>query len=50
MPGLIREARDMQGIRESSRKGDRPASPPATGAGPTGGEPPAERGPRKKGS
>jgi uncharacterized membrane protein YqiK len=51
MPGLIREARDMQGIRESSRKGgDRPASPPAPSAGPAGGEPPAERGPRKKGS
>ena len=32
MPGLIREARDMQGIRDSSRKGGgdgKPASPPA---------------------
>ena len=48
MPGLIREARDMQGIKESARKsggGDKPAaSPPAA----EGGEPPAERGPRKK--
>jgi hypothetical protein len=54
MPGLIREARDMQGIRESSRKGGgegKPASPPAAspgGAAP--GETPTERGPRKKGS
>jgi hypothetical protein len=49
MPGLIREARDMQGIRDSARKGggDKPASPPAVSSG---GEPPAERGPRKKGS
>jgi len=48
MPGLIREARDMQGIRDSSRKGgDKPASPPAAGSeGPA----PTERGPRKKGS
>jgi hypothetical protein len=50
MPGLIREARDMQGIRDSaSRKGGdtKPASPPAApGAGET---PPTERGPRKKG-
>jgi len=48
MPGLIREARDMQGIRDSSRKGggDKPASPPAAGSeGPA----PTERGPRKKG-
>ncbi len=48
MPGLIREARDMQGIRNSSRKGggDKPASPPAAGSeGPA----PTERGPRKKG-
>src|SRR6185437_11489090 len=31
MPGLIREARDMQGIRDSSRKGGdaKPPSPPA---------------------
>ena len=53
MPGLIREARDMQGIRDSSRKGgdDKSASPPApsTGGQP-GGEAPVERGPRKKGS
>ncbi len=52
MPGLIREARDMQGIRESSRKGGegKPASPPAAGpGGPPTGEAPTERGPRKKG-
>ena len=50
MPGLIREARDMQGIRDSSRKAGgegRAASPPA--AGPGTGETPTERGPRKKG-
>jgi general stress protein YciG len=53
MPGLIREARDMQGIRDSSRKGgdDKPISPaaPSPGGQPAG-KPPAERGPRKKGS
>ena len=49
MPGLMREARDMQGIRESTtRKGGEgksaapPQSPPATG------EPRGERAPRKK--
>jgi hypothetical protein len=50
MPGLIREARDMQGIKDSSRKGGgeaKGASPPAP---PAGGEAPSERGPRKKGS
>jgi hypothetical protein len=49
MPGLIREARDMQGIRDTaSRKGgdSKPAAPPATG--PTTSEPRAERAPRKK--
>jgi uncharacterized membrane protein YqiK len=49
MPGLIREARDMQGIRDStSRKGGetKPAAPPEASAP---GEPPAERPPRKKG-
>ena len=48
MPGLIREARDMQGIRDSARKGGgdaKPATPPAGAA--TEGTPP-ERGPRKK--
>ena len=48
MPGLIREARDMQGIRETaSRKGgeSKPAAAPAT---PTTGEPRPERTPRKK--
>jgi len=46
MPGLIREARDMQGIKESTRKGSqgKPDTPPAAP-----GEPAAERGPRKKG-
>ena len=50
MPGLIREARDMQGIRDSSRKESgegRAASPPAAGSGTP--ETPTERGPRKKG-
>ena len=49
MPGLIREARDMQGIKEAeARKGGqgKPDTPPAA---PTSGEPAAERGPRKKG-
>src|SRR4029079_2324067 len=50
MPGLIREARDMQGIKESASRGggDKPASPPETG--PAAGGTPTERGPRKKGS
>jgi general stress protein YciG len=48
MPGLIREARDMQGIKESTRKGGqaKPDTPPAPDAS---GEPAPERGPRKKG-
>jgi hypothetical protein len=49
MPGLIREARDMQGIRETTRKGGssgKVAAPPAE-AGPA--EAPTERSPRKKG-
>jgi len=50
MPGLIREARDMQGIKESARKsgggGEKPAAAPPPSAD---GEPPAERSPRKKG-
>jgi hypothetical protein len=49
MPGLIREARDLQGVKESTRKGgggDKPAASPPAAEG--GGEPPAERGPRKK--
>ncbi|MGY4374551.1 putative membrane protein YqiK [Bradyrhizobium sp. i1.3.6] len=52
MPGLIREARDMQGIKESARKGgggggggEKPAAAPSPS---TEGEPPAERSPRKK--
>jgi uncharacterized membrane protein YqiK len=51
MPGLIREARDMQGIRDSSRKGggDKAASPPAPGTGSQpAGDAPAERGPARK--
>ena len=48
MPGLIREARDMQGIKESTRKGGqaRPDTSPTPDAS---GEPALERGPRKKG-
>jgi uncharacterized membrane protein YqiK len=46
MPGLMREARDMQGIKESARKGG-PAKPDAPPATPD--EPAPERGPRKKG-
>src|SRR6185369_2200631 len=52
MPGLIREARDMQGIKESARKGgggggggEKPSADPSAS---TEGEPPAERSPRKK--
>ena len=49
MPGLIREARDMQGIRDSaSRRGGEstPATPPESPAAPP--TPRAERTPRKK--
>jgi hypothetical protein len=48
MPGLIREARDMQGIKESTRKsgGGKSDAPPA---GDAPGEPAPERGSRKKG-
>ena len=49
MPGLIREARDMQGIRDSSRKGGGEASPPRRRGGSGGRRAPTERGPRKKG-
>src|SRR4029453_15570363 len=48
MPGLIREARDMQGIKETARKGD-PGKPDAAPAPDATGAPAAERGPRKKG-
>ncbi|MGN1290733.1 MAG: flotillin domain-containing protein, partial [Bradyrhizobium sp.] len=46
MPGLIREARDMQGIKDSARKNSGDAKP----AAPEGGSEPArpERTPRKK--
>jgi len=51
MPGLIREARDMQGIKEAearkSGQGKPEGKPDAPPAAP--GEPAAERGPRKKG-
>ena len=46
MPGLIREARDMQGIKDSARKSGGEAKPAAPEAG--GGEPRPERAPRKK--
>jgi hypothetical protein len=48
MPGLIREARDMQGIKDSARKGsgDKQANTPPAAEG--SGETPAERGSRKK--
>ncbi|MFN5719037.1 MAG: flotillin domain-containing protein, partial [Bradyrhizobium sp.] len=45
MPGLIREARDMQGIKDSARKGGADAKPAAPEGG---GEPRPERTPRKK--
>jgi hypothetical protein len=51
MPGLIREARDMQGIGESSRRGggDKSAKPPAEGSGGAAtGEGSSGRSPRKK--
>ena len=50
MPGLIREARDMQGIKESDAQG-RPgqARRQARRAPAAPGEPAPERGPRKKG-
>jgi hypothetical protein len=47
MPGLIREARDMQGIKEQASRKQSDAKP-AAAPGP-GGEPPTERGPKKKG-
>jgi len=46
MPGLIREARDMQGIKESAARKGGPSKPDAP---PAAGEPAPERGPRKKG-
>src|SRR3954453_6391259 len=49
MPGLMREARDMQGIKESAKKsggGDKPAAPPQSP--PATGEPRGEPAPRKK--
>src|SRR5205807_9567029 len=50
MGGLIREARDMQGIKDSaSRKGGGDTKPTAPAARPAADETPPERGPRKKG-
>jgi hypothetical protein len=51
MPGLMREARDMQGIRDSTRKGGdaRPnASPAVSGESSGGSESPADGGAGKK--
>ncbi len=47
MPGLIREARDMQGLKEQASRKQADAKP-GTAQG-SAGEPPAERGPKKKG-
>ena len=51
MPGLIREARDMQGIRKDSapKRDAEPASPGGGGAPAAGGAPPAGGPPRRKG-
>ncbi len=49
MPGLIREARDMQGIKDSARKGGGGGEKPTAAPSPSSdGEPTAERSPRKK--
>ena len=48
MPGLIREARDMQGIQDTASRKGAESKPAATPATPTTGEPRAERTPRKK--
>jgi len=49
MPGLMREARDMQGIRESTTRKGGEGKPAAPAQGPPAtGEPRAERAPRKK--
>ena len=45
MPGLIREARDMQGIKDAARKSGGDAKPAAPEGG---GEPHSERPSRKK--
>ena len=53
MPGLIREARDMQGIREFVAQGTATASPPRRPPRVRRlrrARSPAERGPRKKGA
>ena len=49
MPGLIREARDMQGIKEFDAQGRRQAKSDTPPAADASGEPAPERGPRKKG-
>jgi len=48
MPGLIREARDMQGIQESTSRKRGESKPAAPAQDPPAGEPRAERTPRKK--
>ncbi|MFN5457656.1 flotillin domain-containing protein, partial [Bradyrhizobium sp.] len=47
MPGLIREARDMQGIRKEASARKDAGGGGGEGGGPS--EPPSDRGPRKKG-
>jgi uncharacterized membrane protein YqiK len=47
MPGLIREARDMQGIKESAARKQGDGKPPSGGG--AGAEPAADRAPKKKG-
>jgi len=49
MPGLIREARDMQGLKETATRKGGPGKPDALPATDSPGAPTAERGPRKKG-
>jgi hypothetical protein len=49
MPGLMREARDMQGIKESASRKGSDGKPGATPASPAASDTPAERAPRKKG-
>jgi len=48
MPGLIREARDMQGIQDTAARKGGESKPAAPAPSPPAGEPRAERTPRKK--
>jgi hypothetical protein len=48
MPGLIREARDMQGIQETTSRKRGEGKPAAPAQNPATGEPRPERTPRKK--